>query len=114
MMGGALFVAAIAVSSIATTASADLGDSDGVNPPVPAGVPKPIFGGYIRVQPAVAGDKEDQQAPTVIPGLNGQAGANIQLQIPNDFESGDRILLSVFPDGSQDPGIIGTPGNGVN
>ena len=113
-MGGALFVAAIAVSSIATTASADLGDSDGVNPPVPAGVPKPIFGGYIRVQPAVAGDKEDQQAPTVIPGLNGQAGANIQLQIPNDFESGDRILLSVFPDGSQDPGIIGTPGNGVN
>ena len=111
-MGGALFVAAIAVSSIATAVSADLGDSDGANPPVSPGNPKPDVGGYIRVQPAVATDKEDQRAPTVIPGINAQAGGNLQVQFPDNFESGDRILISVFPDGSQ--GVGGTLGNGVN
>lgn len=112
MMGGALFVAAIAVSSIATTASADLGDSDGINPPVPPATPKPDEGGYIRVQPTGVSDKEDQRAPAIVPGLNAQAGGNLQVQIPDNFESGDRILISVFPDASQT--VAGTPGNGVN
>ena len=90
LMGGALFAASLAAGSFATVSnvSADIGG---------AGV-----GAFIRVQPA-SSNWENQPAPTVMAGTTNTAAANVQLLIPNDWESGDKITLQVQADDNASP-----------
>ena len=87
LIGGALFAAAIAATSVATvsTVSADIGDSGG--------------DAFIRVAPTnFAVDYEYQDAPVVqAPGVAVSA-ASVQIMIPSDWESGDKITLQVQAD----------------
>ncbi|HAM23337.1 MAG TPA: hypothetical protein DCQ04_13945, partial [Actinobacteria bacterium] len=84
-----LFAAAIAATSVATisTVSADIGD--------------PIYTeGYMRIMPAPApnGTWEDQPAPVLQAGDSDKPAASVQLLIPTNWESGDKITLQVQAD----------------
>ena len=86
LIGGALFAASLAAGSFATITpvSADIGDSG--------------YSGYIRVTPTSSTvDWENQPAPTIMAGAT-SAAASVQLNIPSDWESGDKITLQVQSD----------------
>ena len=88
LIGGALFAAAIAATSVATvsTVSADIGDV------WPAG--------YIRVKPDAAPNTqyETQTAPVIEAGTIAGAAGSVQIMIGTDWESGDKITLQVQSD----------------
>lgn len=97
LIGGALFAAAIAATSVATisTVSADVGDA--------------LVTSEIRVKPVNAAPgtgtfAEDQNAAVITAGASAQPASDVQLLIPSDWEAGDRITLQVQADGSLPPG----------
>ena len=96
LIGGALFAAAIAATSVATvsTVSADIGDT--------------LADGFIRVMPTnsdptsstpgYAKDYEYQSAPVINAGSTAAKAGSVQLLIGSDWESGDKITLQVQAD----------------
>ena len=93
LIGGALFAAAIAATSVATVSnvSADLGEG--------------VLTAQIRVKPTNAAPLsgtswETQPAPAIAANAVGQAAADVQLLIGSDWESGDIITLQVLADGA--------------
>ncbi len=99
LVGGALFAAAIAATSVATisSVSADIGDIG-------------LMAG-IRVKPdnATPGSGtygEDQNAAVIVADVSAQPASDVQLLIPSDWEAGDRITLQVQADGSLPPSLI--------
>lgn len=97
LIGGALFAASLAAASFATTTpvSADLGDS-------------PYTESYIRVQPSAA-TWEDQTAPVIPAGSANAAAGSVEVLIPTNWESGDKIILQVYAD--NDAGVGGQQTN---
>ena len=93
LIGGALFAAAIAATSVATisTVSADVGD---------AGVTSEIRVQPVNAAPGSGTYAEDQNAAVIAAGASAQPASNVQLLIPSDWEAGDRITLQVQADGS--------------
>ena len=121
--------ALLAVASIATmfvsnsAANASIGDTgnNGASTTGPSTPKAATNDGFIRVLPtkrspgAAIADFENQVAPVIQANSLAQPGADIQLMIPNDFQSGDRIVLSVFPDAlPPNQNTAGTLGNGSN
>ena len=99
LIGGALFAAAIAATSVATisTVSADVGD---------AGVTSEIRVQPVNAAPGSGTYAEDQNAAVIAAGASAQPASNVQLLIPSDWEAGDRITLQVQADGSLPPSLI--------
>lgn len=99
LIGGALFAAAIAATSVSTvrTASADVGDlASQAQMRL-----RPVNGA-----PGSGTSSEDQNAAVIVAGATFQPAADVQLLIPSDWEAGDRILLQVQADGSAPPTLM--------
>jgi len=99
LIGGALFAAAIAATSVATvsTVSADIGDIL---------IPAQIRVKPVNAAPGSATSGEDQNAAVIVAGASAQPASDVQLLIPSDWEAGDRITLQVQADGSIPPALI--------
>jgi len=97
LIGGALFAASLVAGSFATTpVSADIGDGATV--------------AYIRVKPPFSPNNtwEDQPVPVIQAGSNNAPAASVQILIPTNWESGDKITLQVQSDG------VGVPDHTTN
>ncbi len=99
LIGGALFAAAIAATSVATisTVSADVGD---------IGIPAEIRVKPDNAAPGTDTPAEDQNAAVIVAGVNAQPASDVQLLIPSDWEAGDRITLQVQADGALPPALV--------